>query len=235
MGLCSAIECGCALTSSTLPVTGDGSPADPWDIGGGDVVETVLNFTDLPDPAAMPDGATRFVTSAGALCLVVDGKYMMPGQHYYRVTGTVSPTAISGTITCTFDATAIDPVAPVTFALGDFSLNPFFHPAQVSVLGFGRISKSLSLKVDTVTLTIAGDVNPYVFRSETEQWFASADTTQIIPILGVVEPIDSVSPHRPVASGASPTSISFVARSFSATLPNPCYLWIRLDWNIVQS
>jgi hypothetical protein len=73
--------------------------------------------------------------------------------------------------------------------------------------------------------------NTVDFRTETEQWWDSPDSTRFIPILGeaLTQLPDTQPPFMRLTPGGC--ALSFQARSFGGDIPSTIEIWISLSWN----
>lgn len=232
MGLCADTPgCGCVLTSSTLTITGTGPASDPFNISGAGL-QSVANYAALANPAAMPNGAAFFVESAQELVVVRGGKYAIPGQLFYELTGNLSPLNPTGSTTATFVATSVWPPAPFAISGGAITMDSKFHPAEFSADRIGPFLKTDDARVDVLTVSVGGDPNTYELATEVTRWEDDTDTLTVIPVLRSLSTVDSSQALRPFLLSTGALSIGFKGRYFGETLTSPQAVGIGLNWSI---
>lgn len=231
MGLCGeSTGCNCTLTSTTLTITGDGKAASPWAVNS-PAIASYATFAALPNPAAMPNGTVFTVDEAYVQVVVVGGKYVIPGQHFYQVTGTTTAfTANSGNIEVAFNATSVFPRAPFTTS-GGIRMRSYFHSAMLTLYAFGLHGKAATTKVNQIKVSGGSEPVPRYFVTEQQRWDDDADGNLTVPIGRSYTTGLSGAPIRPVVISTADISFAYSITAGGGQITQPQILHIGLNWN----
>ena len=131
MTICGSQSCGCALTSSSLTVSGAGTPGSPW------IVEQV-GFTDLTQLQVDVDNLEALVS-----VLQAD----MAAQQTLTTSHTSSISRLDEHRTAFDSGTAVTTVGTTPLVVASSSFTSLTHAGQILTMGMASFTKTVSSDV----------------------------------------------------------------------------------------